>query len=173
MTEVRKLQGLVLELSFWGNFIIILKSISARNLKNTLKPSKNNVWRSKQLLSLIFSVSFWPLDRVFYQKQCSSGFWPRYAWERHENHFKSKFSTHFVQIPYHLHPARQGAHPALSNSLSIKLKVIAINLQAQCNYVHKSRSISFRPMLYVLSGLVLLVFTHLDSSFCFGCGNLQ
>ena len=26
-------------------------------------------------------------------------------------------STHFVQIPYHLHPARQGAHPALSNSL--------------------------------------------------------
>ena len=30
---------------------------------------------------------------------------------------KSKFSTHFVQIPFHLHPARQGAHPALSNSL--------------------------------------------------------
>ena len=30
---------------------------------------------------------------------------------------KSKFSTHFLQIPYHLHPARQGAHPALSNSL--------------------------------------------------------
>ena len=30
---------------------------------------------------------------------------------------KSKFSTHFVQIPYHLHPARQGVHPALSNSL--------------------------------------------------------
>ena len=31
---------------------------------------------------------------------------------------KSKFSTHFVQIPYHLHPARQGVHPALSKSLS-------------------------------------------------------
>ena len=36
---------------------------------------------------------------------------------------KTKFSTHVVQIPYHLHPARQGAHPALSNSLkSVKLK---------------------------------------------------
>ena len=34
-----------------------------------------------------------------------------------ESTSKSKFSTHFVQIPYHLHPARQGAHPALSNSL--------------------------------------------------------
>ena len=30
---------------------------------------------------------------------------------------KTKFSTQSVQIPYHLHPARQGAHPALSNSL--------------------------------------------------------
>ena len=32
---------------------------------------------------------------------------------------KCKFSTHFVQIPYHLHPARQGAHPAFSNSLQM------------------------------------------------------
>ena len=34
---------------------------------------------------------------------------------------KSKFSTHFMQIPFHLHPARQGAHPALSNSLYLGL----------------------------------------------------
>ena len=39
------------------------------------------------------------------EKQRSSGFWPKYAWERLENHLKKQFSTQNVQILYHLHPA--------------------------------------------------------------------
>ena len=35
------------KLVFWSNFIIVLKRISARNLKNTLKPLKSVVWRSE------------------------------------------------------------------------------------------------------------------------------
>ena len=47
MTEVPKLHVLVRELAFWGNFIIVLKRIWARSLKNTLKLSKNVIRRSK------------------------------------------------------------------------------------------------------------------------------
>ena len=45
VTEVPKLHALVRELAFCGNFISVLKPISARNLKNTLKPSKDVIWR--------------------------------------------------------------------------------------------------------------------------------
>ena len=33
---------------------------------------------------------------------------------------KSKFSIHFVQIPYHLHLARQGAHLEAQESIAVR-----------------------------------------------------
>ena len=45
--EVPKLHVLVPQLAFLGNFIIVLKRISAINLKNTLKLSRNAIWMSK------------------------------------------------------------------------------------------------------------------------------
>ena len=41
---------------------------------------------------------------------------------------KTKFSIHFMQIPYHLHPARQGAHLALSNSLVIIVQLVGFQV---------------------------------------------
>ena len=38
---------LVPKLAFGGDFIIVLKRISARSLKNTVKLSKHSIWISK------------------------------------------------------------------------------------------------------------------------------
>ena len=50
MTEVPKLHIWVRELDFLGQFIVVIKRISARNLKNTLKLSQNFVWRSRTMI---------------------------------------------------------------------------------------------------------------------------
>ena len=47
---VRNWHVLARELAFWSNFIGVLKRISVRNVKNTLKPWKNVVWRSKSMI---------------------------------------------------------------------------------------------------------------------------
>ena len=44
---VRNLHVLGRELAFRGDFISVLKCISARNLKNTVFPSKDAIWRPK------------------------------------------------------------------------------------------------------------------------------
>ena len=68
--------------------------------------------------SFFLKIVVFDLQTTFFvEKPCSSGFWPKMLENAIKITSKSKFSTHFVQIPYHLHPARQGAHPALSNSL--------------------------------------------------------
>ena len=65
---------------------------------------------------------FWPPDNGFWWKNYVLQVSGRDTLENAiKITSKSKFSTHFVQIPYHLHPARQGAHPALSNSLDVIL----------------------------------------------------
>ena len=48
---------------------------------------------------------------------------------------KNKFSSHFVQIPYHLHPARQGAHLALSNSLEKVFNLFCCLVYADFRYI--------------------------------------
>ena len=48
--EVPKLHVLVPKLAFLGNFIIVPKHISARNLENTLKLLKNDIWRTKSMV---------------------------------------------------------------------------------------------------------------------------
>ena len=57
MLEVPKLHVLDPKLAFWSNFIIVLKRISARNLKNTLKLSKSIIWRSTTIF-LLFIIWF-------------------------------------------------------------------------------------------------------------------
>ena len=58
---VRNLHVLGRELDFWGDLIGVLKRISARNLKNTLKLPKNVILRSK---TTIFDKS------VLLKKRC-------------------------------------------------------------------------------------------------------
>ena len=43
-----KLHEMGRELCFWGDFSGVLKRISARNLKNTVFPSKTLVWKSRK-----------------------------------------------------------------------------------------------------------------------------
>ena len=60
----------------------------------------------------------WPPDKVFWWKNRVLQVSGRNTLENAiKITSKNKFSTHFVQFLFHLHPARQGAHPALSNSL--------------------------------------------------------
>ena len=61
--EVPKLRALVPKLAFWGNFIIVLKRISARNLKNTFKRPKNVIWRSK---AMIFYRNVFNLNKMHF-----------------------------------------------------------------------------------------------------------
>ena len=66
------------ELACWGDFIGVLKRISARNLKNTVCPSKNSVLQvsGRNTFENAFKITS-----------------------------KSKFSTPIVQFSSHLHPA--------------------------------------------------------------------
>ena len=84
-----------LEISPTSRFVITFFSVT-HLFKNRFLPPDNDFWSKNSVLQVSGRNT---LENVI---KITS---------------KSKFPTHFVQIPYHLHPARQGAHPAWSNSL--------------------------------------------------------
>ena len=127
---VRNLHFLGRELAFWGDFISVLKRISARNLKNTLKPLKkrrmevknDDFWEKIWYINKIgLKIKFWSnflrntnlLKIVVFDLQTTFFWFLRVVQISGRNTFenaykitsKSKFSTQNVQIPYHLHPA--------------------------------------------------------------------
>ena len=137
---VRNLREMGRELAFWGDVSGVLKRISARNLKNTIFPSKNVVWRSKSTIfeknglrkkigdpKLHFRRKFYMILHGFAWRS-SKNIVLRPRRQKNKKQFKK-------YVRNRLYSCLQGAlHPALSYSLHWKF--LAIHSQSPTTCLH-------------------------------------